>query len=718
MLPRLACLLLCALPLLAQDDLPARLAAAPPLTVEDLGTPVKATRGGDVGLIPNPDGKTYDALIRYYNTYWGPHTTVIVDLGTGAVSRHARPSALYSRAALGPDGKFYSTITGEGGTAFEVYDPATNTITDLAAIAKDVEGETKPLTIGTDGLMYGAGSKGGRAIIYQLDTATGKVTDYGLVGPDHSPNACWGYTVAADDRYVYVASGKLPWYLVAYDRHTGKDSVLLTHDDPTGYLSVDQQRYGCTASVKDTKANASRRYWLHQGQAIEITAANQTAPWPEPAEQRPWYVEPPKPELGTGHLIPLADGKAELWWRPAKDAEWRHVAYEVPTYAYPVLRLLALPNGQLCGSGGNYLGVFTYDPATRTAHHPGVLGLSHYCSTVLDGKVYMSGYPNSALYVYDPAKPWTARTAANAWDKPLRDEDPNANPRWLAWLSHAGSGCHKMLAGVTANGKVYFGGRWYRNGEGGGLGWYDPATNQASGISEPFRCYQVHYLATAEGGRYVVASTAAVRDAIGNQPAPASAALLIFDTQEMKLVRQLEPVTGAAWTGPIAGVGGPWVLGLTYNPADRQLPDYQGKPALSYGHKDLSSLLYRVNVATGEIAWVKPVASPAGFLTNENAARQDGYDFQLGPDGQVWTYLGGRFANVNPEKDWHYAYVGPNLALVRIAPADGAISVVGKLDRGGEMAFVGRDLYLSGGDKYLEPQNAHLRRILQVVPAP
>ena len=715
-----------------QAELAARIKGARPLPVEDLGAPVRSTRGGNVEWVPNPDGKTYDLLIRYYNTYWGPHTTVIVDLATGEVKNHLRPSALYSGATIGPDGKYYSTMTGKGGTAIQVYDPATNAISDLAEVAKDVDGETKPLAIGTDGMLYGAGSSDGRAIVYQLDPRTGKITNYGHVGPSHAPSDCWGYSVAADDRCVYVASGKLPWYLVAYDKETKKDSVLLTLDDARGYLHVDQRREGCEAGARAEKGE-SKRYWLLHGKLIEKQKPDEPPPWTPREGAKPWVVMPPRPDLGTAKLLPRSDGKAELWYLPVEakqkipkdipaDADplalgWKVVRFEVPTYPYPVHRVIALPDGRVCGSGGNYLGNFIWDPKTGQAEHKGILRLSHYSHTVADGKVYMSGYPSSALYVYDPDKPWTANDAPKPWMNPLPEDSPASNPRRLTYLSHDGSGCHKMLAAVTAaDGKVYFGGRWYRNGEGGGLGWWDIKAAKGGGLSLPFRCYQVHHMTTAANGRYVVASTKAVRDAVGGQPEPESARIFVFDTALMSIVREIEPVAKSKMSGPIAGVGGPFVLGLTYNPADREGAKEHERFPLFYGYADKSSILYKLNVETGQIVWRKTLPYPAGFRMNENAARQDGFDFRLGPDGRVWTYTGGRFAPVNPSHAWHYSYRGTDLCLVRIAPDDGRIEVVGKLDRGGEIAFSGRDLLLSGGCKYLEPANQSLRRIRNVVP--
>ena len=712
-------------------ELRARIRKARKLKVRQICEPIRSVRGGQVEMVPNPDGKTYDVLVRYMNTYWGPHTTVIIDLGTGEIKRHVRPSALYSRTAMGPDGKYYSTITGEGGTAIQVYDPATNTITDLKDMAKRVRGETRPLVIGPDGMMYGAGSSASKAIIYQLNPTTGKITMYGHVGPSHAPADCWGYTVGADETYVYVASGKTPWYLVAYNRKTKKDAVLLTIDDPKGYIGVSQRRHGCAVSAQyfKDKKRTTDRYWVRDGKLTKMDKHHQAPPWK--VTGKPWVVFPPKPELGAAGVIPKADGKCELWYRSPEDKKnapkdppagakpedlgWKVVRYEIDTYPFEVPMITGMADGRAVGSGGNYVGNFIYDPKTNRSDHPGILKLSHYCTTVLDGKVYMSGYPGSALYEWDPDKPWTANATPAPWLKPVREDLPESNPRRLTYLTHDGSGCHKMLAAVSAAGKVFFGGRWYRNGEGGGLGWWDPKTKKAGGIDLPFRNYQVHYMASTGNGRYLVLSTQTARDLIGKTPKPESAKIIIFDTLEMKVVRDLVPVKGAELTGPVAGSGGTTVLGITYNPADRIDPDWKGKYPITYGQKDKTAILYKIDAATGKVLWTKTLPYPVGIRTNENAMGKDGFAFELGPDGKVWTYTGGKFIPCNPKKKWNYSYLGRDLALVRIDPKDGAIDIVGRLDWPGKIAFSGRDIILDGGCRYLVEKNTYLRRIRGVV---
>jgi len=714
-------------------DLRAAVEQAPLLHVEEVCAPIRTTRGGQPELVPNPDGQTYDLLLRYFCQYWGPHTTVIIDLATGEVKKHLIENALFGWGTLGPDGKAYQHLIMKGGVFILRYDPAKNDFEFLPDKAP-VGGEVMPMTVGTDGMIYGGGSRESKACSYQLDPATGRITkDYGTMGPSHAPNACWGYSIAADDDYVYMASGKIPWYIVALSKKTGKDEVLHTMDDPRGHVTVSQQRYGCTATSQGH--GKIERFWLYQGKAIPMTDPKEKPPWPQPEKVEPWVKLPPRPELGLAGAVPKADGKVRIWYcnpgaqavapkaalpdAKPQDLGWKCIDFEVPTFPSSVLEILRLDDGRILGAGESYTGNFIYDPATNTAVHTGPLGLSQYCMVLHEGKVYMSGYPSSALYCFDPTRSSTLHTAASPTAKPLPVEHKDSNPRLLTYLAHAGSGCHKMwTAAVGGDGKVYFGGRWYRNGEGGGLGWWDPKAEKGGGISQPFANYQINYICSAAQGRYIVISTNCVRDQATNTPAPETARLFVLDTMRMEIVRHIEPVPKAAFTGAIADAGDGCILGITFDPEERAKapPKDENGNGPSYGTFDQSSILYKVNVETGAVVWTKRLPYPVGFRSNENADGHDGFDFLPGPDGKIWTYTGARFVPCNPEKKWHYAYLNP--VLVRIDPRDGAIEVVGRLSHGGRLAFVGRDLYLSGGCKYLEGKNEILRRIRGVVPLP
>jgi len=676
-----------------QPDLEKSLAAAKALKAEDVCTPVKSVRMDDIEWAPNPDGRTWDILQVYFPSYGGPNTIAIIDLGSNQVKTLTTERGLnfhLAPAVVAPTGKLYISILGSRlHQDMCIYDPATNEISLKALeMPKDLFGETHPMCLGTDGKIYCGGAHTSKAAsACQIDPETNRITDYGALGPSHAPNGCWGYSVAADDRYVYIASGKIPWYLVAYDRQTKESKVLVTTERVGGQLSVQQGRYGCSASASKVVGTDGQtiRYWLYKGEAIPKKDPKEKPPWPEPENPQPHVKMPPKPEVSRARGVPDVDGNAEIWVRtpeakaaapkePPPDAKpedlgWQVFKFQVPTYPLGIYRVVELPDGRIFGTAGAYEGNFIYDPATGKSQHLGKTHLSHYATAMLDGKIYMSGYPTSPLYVYDPSQPWTAGTEIEP-GKTLADTDKRSNPRQLQYLGHKDlAGTHKMYAAATgADGRVYFGGRWVRDGSAGGLAWWDPKAGKAGGFWEPFSNYQIGFMTTASGGELIVISTHAVSDSLLNKPKPAQGRLFVLDTATQKIVREIDPVENARGAGLVAGVGGDRVIGWTEDPKN-------GK----------ASILYGVDVRTGEVAFRKALPCPLPVSIGSN--QQEAFDFRLGPDGRVWTYMAG--------------------TLVRINPADGVIQPVGKFHPG-RIAFAGRDIYLSG--------SSALRRVKGVVP--
>jgi len=103
-------------------------------------------------------------------------------------------------------------------------------------------------------------------------------------------------------------------------------------------------------------------------------------------------------------------------------------------------------------------------------------------------------------------------------------------------------------------------------------------------------------------------------------------------------------------------------------------------------------MLYGVDILTGEVAFRKPAFSPKpGSWRPRTFQSQHVYSLVRGPDGMVYTFMLRK--------------------LVRINPDDVRIEVVGDIGGGGEgdLAFVGRDLYLSGSQP--------IRRIRNIVRA-
>jgi hypothetical protein len=383
------------------DELPnlaAALAAARPLETEDLCEPVNSVRQGMLLWAPNLDGRSWDLLQIYFPKYGGPNTIVVIDLGSGEVKTvstergwnfHLCPSV------IAPNGKlFISALNSRLQQKICLYDPATNELKlDAVAMPEEILGETHPLVLGTDGMLYAIGQHPSRtATAAQINPDTLQATFYGPIGPSHAPNACWGYSGAADDRFVYIASGKIPWYLVAYDRQTGESKTLVETGSVGGYVSVGQRPDGCTGSASGIVGTDGTRvnYWLHEGRTIPVDDSQRNQPpWPARPASPPL---PPRPEVNAGLAVPDVEGWAEIWVRTAEaksaaaveppDAApeqlgWQRFRFQVPLYPHDIYRLTELPDGRLFGTAGSYEGNFVYDPRTGQHEHLGKIELSH-----------------------------------------------------------------------------------------------------------------------------------------------------------------------------------------------------------------------------------------------------------------------------------------------------------------------------------------------------
>lgn len=673
------------------------------LDVEQLMTPVR-TQGKNVTfLVPNADKKTYDILQLYFPRYWGPNEIVIIDTGTGEIKQVKQPRGMQwhmSAGVIAPNGKLYINTLGAPHLKQEVnvYDPVTNTLKIKAVkMPEPLSGETHPMVLGTDGKIYAGGRHAGtsQAGACQIDPDTDKVTYYGSMGPDHSSNGCWGYTCGSDDTHVYVASGKIPWYLVAYNKKNGKSETLLTTPKVGGYINISQTPSGCIAYYheKDKSGNekVSRKYWLVKGKAV-LAQNKEKPPW---KIRKPLVSLPPRPEVYTENATPGADGKAEIWMRypeakakayadkkagkvfkKPEDAGWKKYAFTVDTFPERIYRVLELPDGRVFGTGGHSGGQFIYNPKTKKCTYLGKTPLSYYAQIVHEGKFYFSGYPNSCTYVYDPAKPWTRGVhQGNPLTPPLKNNSPKQNPLFLGYFSKK-SGAHKMFAAASgADGCVYFGGRWYRNGAGGGLAWWDPKTKKLDGFSKIFSNYQIRYMTSASNGKYIIISTMPVGDPLYGKKKAKCGRIFIFDTETKKIVRTLDPVKEVLESGRVAGGAGPYVVGLTNT----------GRPKKKGGKR--FTYIYCFNAETGKIIYKLKLNLPTAF--NPGGNEEEGFDLRVGPNGYVWTFL-----------NW--------TTLVKIDAEKGKFIPLGNTGESGYMAFSDKDIYLSSKE--------NLRRVKNVLP--
>ncbi len=691
-----------------QPQLKEALARAPVLQTESLGEPARGVNVWERWLVPNRDGKSWDVLQIYFKEYYGPTWLYAIDLGTGRVTKQrlADGHQFYlSGRALGFDGKYYIATPSRKTWSMDlfVYDPATNTVEERGEIVPGLGGEVRPLVTGPDGRIYGTGTRGNQVGLYIYDPKLGKVVkDFGPVGPSH-PNGAWSrYVMGVDDTHAYIASGMIPaWYLVAVDLATGTQKVLL--ESPTErVMDIIESVPGAYARVPQGTGLPDKEYWLYHGQAIPRT--NDTPPWSK--QTSPWDKAVSKPEVYFDQIDPDAQGNAVLWYRSREDAArvrvegvspsnrgqdardtqgqdalatagWKSIRLEgVPSYPHRLNPMSILPDGRLYGTGDDYAGVFVFDARTDQTTILGPRpGLAPYAQIVCDGKLYSSGYSGGHLFVYDPMQPWTLSIGGPPGHPAPNQGDARSNPRYLGDFDKTTRVGLMHSSALGADGKIYFGGFGLRHYTGGGFGWYDPRTRKMDGFWEPLSGYAVHWITPVQEGRLIVISTIRAADERKDNRAPEEAKLFVYDVSAQRIVRQIVPIAKGRTTGLITEVAPGRLLGLTSDPQ----------------HSD-GSILYGVDVTTGEVLFTKALPSPVSIDNYWPHWVDPSYEYNAfvrGPDGFVWTYL----KNV----------------LVRIDPKDACVHIVGKVDPVGWPTFVGNDVYLSGPEQ--------LRRIRSLIPA-
>jgi hypothetical protein len=683
-------------PVVEQPELKQALLNAPLLKTESLGEPARGVNVWERWMVPNPDGKSWDVLQLYFKEYYGPTWLYVFDLGTRQVKRQRLPDHFQfylSGRALGRDGKYYiaTPFRRTWNMHLFVYDPATNIVEERGEIVPGLGGEVRPLVVGPDGRIYGTGTRGNQVGLYIYDPELRKVVkDFGPVGPSH-PNGAWSrYVMGVDGTHAYICSGMIPaWYLVAVNLQTGEEQVLL--ESPTErVIDIVESFPGAWAIVPQPGDEPRKEYWLYRGQAIEKT--NDTPPW-EPQES-PWEKGAnSKPQVYFDQIDPDADGNATLWYRLREDAAkaksiekasrdsaaalpedlgWKsiHVA-GVETYPHRITPMVRLPDGQLYGTGDDYVGVFAFDPQTGRSTVLGPRpGHAPYTHIVCGDKLYSSGYPGGQLFVYDPERPWTFAKGGPPGRSSPNENNPVSNPRRLGEFRETRVAIMHSSA-VGADGKIYFGGFGVRNYTGGGLGWYDLQTGKLACLWKPLSGYAVYWIAPVLDGRLIAISTKTAADELKDNQAPSEAKLFLFDVAQGRIVREIVPVAKGRTTGLIAEVSPGRVLGLT---TDREHPD--------------RSILYGVDVTSGQVLFRKTLPSRVSTDAYWPHWVDPSYVYEhltLGPDGFAWTYL----------QD----------VLVRIDPKDARVRVVGKIDPIGYPTFVGNDVYFAGSEQLRRIRN-------------
>jgi len=650
------------------------------------------------GPIPvlNPDGKTYDLLLNYgdYANILVGESLVVVDTSDGSVTLHRTPagvsfhSVLLGGRVVGPDGKLYMMVRDDRGERLMtvwVYDPASNTLKALGAPSKSLPtpGGVTPMTLADDGIIYGAGTGRDRRIAaYSLDPKTGTFRDFGLLGPPHTRGgSVQTRSVRKFGDYLYVTSGKVPWYLIALNLKTREQKVVL--EGPAGNCQI-FFRGNVLRLRPDPKDPRKERLYDVVGDKVVPLKDPKESRWKAKSGPKP----PPVPELAKNLLVPRPDGTSVLGYRMPGEKTWRRVEFKVPVYPQKLWRLTALPDGRLLGRAGSHLWSYIYDTKTDTLQPLGTMfALEQFAPAVVhpNGKIYLTGYAGSPFFEFDPNRPWTPESAEPG-TKPIPLDAPESNPRLLVSFHELMMTKVITATALGSDGRVYVGGKVMREGNGGGFGWWDPKTSKAAHLPrERFFGQEINQITAVYGGdKIVLTSSVTVDNRTGKTPDTAK--VYVFDVKRGRITHELEPIPRAKRYTKLVEVAPGRLVGAATPLGWREY----------YGSRDGKDFdLFLLDLQKRKVVLRRKAPAPVWAFQR---GYRDGEHFVRGPDGFVWTYMGKERARP---------------ALVRIAPETLEITVVGRVNGMGPMAFVNNDLYR--GCEMKAGQDG-LRRARNIVP--
>jgi streptogramin lyase len=529
---------------------------------------------------------------------------------------------------LHSNGKIYLGSSKPG--YFMVYDPATGQTRKIKKLA-DTPG-AQYIIEGDDGAVYiGECIKG---YVERYDPKDDSWENYGIIDDPGSNYYRYAYTLGADGRYVYIAIGQNPWYLVIYDRLTKSQKVYWKAPDTSNVSIFRGQEGGWYAQLGKSQG---QHFWykLKEGQ-------------PELLKLKPMVVSPRqdfenkkgwKYEIDLDQAIPDTGngGQVRVRWRQPGAPQWQEISSRLEIAPFDIKHLYLASGSTFFGLTAFYGPLFTFDVGQNRTTILGRPGRSLCDALFYKGEWYLAGYP-AATMRFDPKRPWNLTASTKDLYGVM------INPRMVK-VAPAGAAKYHYYLAAGADGYVYFGGHHERSGVGGALGWYHPKTGMSGGLREPFLKHDVSDLIAMEGGANLVFSGRAIEPGLDGK-------LFIFAADRKKLMGTMTPLPGERDPGKVIEVAPGVVLGVV-----------SGKP---------KSRVYKADLRQVKVLWQKELEGVA-FGGMRHFDRR----LTIGPDGQVWLYINNRICRINP--------------------ADGSLQEVMEAPPAGNLLFFKKELYIYGG---------------------
>jgi hypothetical protein len=535
------------------------------------------------------------------------------------------------------DDKLYLAGNLPGSVA--VYDPVTDSFTDLGLAF--VESQTTfKISPTPDGKIAIAGNHPAEASLF--DPKTNSFQKFGKVSSVNT----YAYELGVDSENIYIATrGKSPWELIAVNRSTSEKTTITTAPQD-GYINIS----GNNVSTRNTTDAPWTRFTVANG---KLTPATPPATQPAPSTPAP-AVKPPPKVLYDPDTVYDKPGLFTIHHQDPSTLEWKSATLKVPLSGNTIVDAVALSDGRLVGAPAAYAPAVVVDPATGTGRQIPLRSLSTRAAALVDGKLYLAGYPSASVFEIDLERPLTTVQGTPA-QPPVPENSPNANPRLIARYPMTNRTGGHIALGIfpSPSGRVYIITRRHRHHRGFSIAWFNPKTNQSDQVDTGTQLdhLQIGAINQSADGKYIFIGTYQEPNNQLDTPVVKQARVFIFDIASEKIISSFTPVSDTWSYTSLVEIPGGKLFGLAVN------------------QPQSAAILFRMDIATGNVEDARQYPRALNNLTAD-------------PDGQVWANMG---------------VAAEQTAFVRINPTSFQIDMIGiDLTNGGSMLFDKGNLYLTG----------------------
>jgi|GEM_PF-5658268 len=543
------------------------------LPVRVLTHPIRSARCWTTAL--SPDGKgSFDFIAQFYNYKYSRQDAsvlpewVVANLATGRTKTMRLPGFANSNYSVktqlrAANGRIFFSAYGNW---IHYYDPSTRSVNTLGQL---IEADSRiryqffyRLVFGPDGKLYAATqSNNGKVAIAQIDPDTLKWQVWQDIGStDRAEALTYGYYLAADPPWVYVAVGKGEWRLVGLNIQTGEQRVL---SDVVQWVELQTQAAGVRASFTlkpDPSYDLAGKDMVYEQNTLHLKDGRRKQIWWCQDGKLYPAVEGGNPQVLPGKLLserfnrtantkiefpevklekPSADNSIPLRYKFAGASTWQTHTLKIDTVEPIQLESFhALPDGRLLGNSVQYNGFYLFDPTTSALQTSGRHGPSRPRMADFGDKVYFAGYPNCVLHIYDAGKPW----------------QNGQNPRQLGYFGSKSRAHYAYKLIPASNGRLYNLGRCERGVTGSGVAYYDTKDQSFHGHNDNLNFLKPRGMVVLESIGCVVVSGELQDDPNASEPKPTTAQLVVFDMDLKELkritVRKQLPSTGWLYAAP------------------------------------------------------------------------------------------------------------------------------------------------------------------------